>query len=167
MRLSSAVVLGAATSAAAFQDQPQKVLGNPSINTEKLGFDVDIDSWTKPLEDAFGKFSTEAKAIWDEVSMFAPDAVHAFKKQAAALKPKKHQRKPDSHWDSIVKGADIQGMWVQGENGDSHRKVGGRLENFNLRTKKVDPAKLGVDSVKQYTGYLDDEEKDKHLFYCK
>jgi cathepsin A (carboxypeptidase C) len=26
---------------------------------------------------------------------------------------------------------------------------------------------LGVDKVKQYSGYLDDEEEDKHLFYCE
>jgi len=31
--------------------------------------------------------------------------------------------------------------------------------------KKVDPSKLGVDTVKQYSGYLDDEKNDKHLFY--
>jgi hypothetical protein len=33
--------------------------------------------------------------------------------------------------------------------------------------KAVDPSKLGVDpGVKQYSGYLDDNENDKHLFYC-
>jgi cathepsin A (carboxypeptidase C) len=36
-----------------------------------------------------------------------------------------------------------------------------------MRVKKVDPAALGVDKVKQYSGYLDDEEEDKHLFYCE
>jgi cathepsin A (carboxypeptidase C) len=41
------------------------------------------------------------------------------------------------------------------------------LEQYNLRGKKVDPSKLGVDTVKQYSGYLDDEANDKHLFYCK
>ena len=25
----------------------------------------------------------------------------------------------------------------------------------------------GVDKVKQYSGYLDDDEEDKHLFYCE
>jgi cathepsin A (carboxypeptidase C) len=57
-------------------------------------------------------------------------------------------------------------MWVQ-EDGEKHRKVGGRLENYNLRAKAVDPSKLAVDSVKQYSGYLDDEANDKHLFYCE
>ena len=46
-------------------------------------------------------------------------------------------------------------------------EIDGKLETYNLRAKKVDPSKLGVDTVKQFSGYLDDEENDKHLFYCK
>ena len=31
----------------------------------------------------------------------------------------------------------------------------------------MDPSSLGVDpDVKQMSGYLDDNENDKHLFYC-
>ncbi len=40
------------------------------------------------------------------------------------------------------------------------------LSNYKLRGKTVDPSALGVDTVKQYAGYLDDNEKNKHLFYC-
>ncbi|KAG6024525.1 hypothetical protein E4U41_001760 [Claviceps citrina] len=163
----SALVLGAASSAVGLQDQ--KVLNDPS----KLPYGIDLgsirnldfDSWSKPLRDAFGEASAEAKGIWDEVSMLAPDAVKAFKMHVVNAMPKKHSRIPDSKWDHVVKGADVQSLWVENEEGESHRKVGGRLENYSLRAKKVDPAKLGVDKVKQYSGYLDDEEKDKHLFY--
>jgi cathepsin A (carboxypeptidase C) len=81
--------------------------------------------------------------------------------------PKKHSRKPDSAWDHVTKGADVQDIWVKGEDGEDKRKVGGRLENYSLRAKKVDTSKLGVDTVKQFSGYLDDDEEDKHLFYCK
>lgn len=163
MRLStSALVLGAASSAVGLQDQ--KVLGpesgKPIIDLE------DIADWTRPLEKFFGEFTSEAKAVWDEVSSLAPDAVEAFKQQAVGTKPKKNTRRPDSHWDHIVKGADVQSVWVE-KNGEPHREVGGKLDNYNLRAKKVDPSKLGVDTVKQYSGYLDDEEEDKHLFYCK
>ena len=59
----------------------------------------------------------------------------------------------------------IQDVWVTGESGQKERLIGGNLEAFNLRTKKIDPRKLGVDKVKQYSGYLDDDEDDKHLFY--
>ena len=175
MRLStSALVLGAASSALAAQNQ--KVLGNPSHN-KPLGVDVhkiadkiselDFDAWSKPLKEAFGEASSEAKAVWDEVTMLAPDAVDAFKKQVFGPKPKKSSRIPDNKWDHVVHGADVQSVWVKNDKGESHRKVGGKLENFSLRAKKVDPSKLGVDKVKQYSGYLDDNENDKHLFYCK
>lgn len=160
MRLStSALVLGAASSAVGFQDQ--KILGGSNGKPA-----VDVESWTKGLEDIFGEASAEAKAAWDEVSMLVPGAFEAMKQQLLPTQPKKSYRKPDSHWDHVVKGASVQDVWVE-KDGERHREVGGRLENYNLRAKKVDPSKLGVDKVKQYSGYLDDEEQDKHLFYCK
>lgn len=167
MRLSSsALVLGAASSVLAVQDQV--VLGGSSSKPiASPAFGLEFDSWAKPLKEAFGEITSEAKAIWEEVALFAPEAVEAFKKQTRPVKAKKHTRKPDSKWDHVLKGADLQSIWVKGEKGESRRKVGGKLENYNLRTKKVDPSKLGVDTVKQYSGYLDDDEKDKHLFYCE
>ena len=81
--------------------------------------------------------------------------------------PKKHTRRPNSHWDHIVKGADIQSVWVENSKGEKEREIDGKLEDYSLRAKKVDPSGLGVDpGVKQYSGYLDDDENDKHLFYC-
>ena len=82
--------------------------------------------------------------------------------------PKKHTRRPDSHWDHIVRGHDIQSVWVENANGEKEREIEGQLEAYDLRVKKVDPGSLGIDpDVKQYSGYLDDNENDKHLFYCK
>ena len=167
MRFStSAALLGFASSAAAFQDQ--QVLGGAPAKFDKPAVEADADSWVQKFEAAFGELTHEAKAAWDEVSPFVgPEAIEVLKKKIVGSKAKPHTRRPDSEWDHVVKGADVQSIWVQGEDGESHRKVGGRLENFNLRAKKVDPSKLGVDTVKQYTGYLDDDEQDKHLFYCK
>lgn len=165
MRLStSALLLGAASTAVG--SQHQKVLGGHSSAKAPFGLDIDFDSWTKPLKEAYGEVTSEVKAVWDEVAMLAPDAFDAFKKQIQATKPKKPTRKDSNKWDHIVHGADIQKIWVENEKGESHRKVGGKLDNFSLRAKKVDPSKLGVDKVKQYSGYLDDNDKDKHLFYC-
>jgi cathepsin A (carboxypeptidase C) len=167
MRLStSALVLGAASSALALQDQ--KVLGDPSSESKvNFGVDMDFESWATSMKDSFGELTADAKALWDEVSLLAPDAMEAFQAHVKSIKPKKNNRKPDSHWDHVVKGADVQNLWVESASGESRRKVGGKLSNYGLRAKKVDPAKLGVDSVKQFSGYLDDDEKDKHLFYCK
>lgn len=81
---------------------------------------------------------------------------------------KKHFRRPDKEWDYIVKGVEIESAFVLNENVEKERELDGDFETYHLRGKKVDPSKLGVDpGVKQYSGYLDDNENDKHLFYCE
>ena len=127
-----------------------------------------LDTWTKPLQslqDSLKSLTKDARAVWDEVAMLYPDALD----QASFFSPpKKHSRRPDSYWDHITMGADVQSVWVKNEKGEQEREIDGRLEAYNLRTKKVDPTSLGVDpGVQQYSGYLDDNENDKHLFYCK
>lgn len=151
----SALLFGAASAAVAPQQQILKAPKQAS------------DSWTKPLhnlQDSLKSLTGEARQLWDEVAMMFPESMD----QASFFSlPKPHTRKHDSEWDHILKGADVQSVWVENAKGEKERDVDGRLENYNLRTKKVDPAALGVDKVKQYSGYLDDEEEDKHLFYCK
>ncbi|OBR13777.1 Serine carboxypeptidase [Colletotrichum higginsianum IMI 349063] len=160
MRFSaSALVLGAASTAVALD---QQVLGGNDSPFDSIK--VAGQNWLSTFEEKFGQMTTEAKAVWDEITLLAPDAVESFKKNAIPPKPKPAHRKSDKKWDHVVKGADVQDMWVE-KNGEKHRKIAGDLKNFNLRAKKVDPAALGVDKVKQYSGYLDDEENDKHLFY--
>ena len=73
-------------------------------------------------------------------------------------------RRPDSFWDHIVKGADVQ---AESKKPGAHKRLEGQLANYQLRVRQNDPATLGVDKVKQLSGYLDDEEADKHLFYCR
>jgi cathepsin A (carboxypeptidase C) len=173
MRLTatSALLLGAASSAVAFEDQ--QPLGQPKPFPVGEGhaqpflgdLNIEVPSWMQPLEKMFGELTAEAKAVWDEVAMLAPESVESFKKQVLGAKPKPSTRRPDHKWDHVVKGADVQAIWAQDENGESYRPIGGELENHNLRVKSVDPSKLGVDSVKQYSGYLDNEANDKHLFY--
>lgn len=123
------------------------------------------DSWTKPLhnlEESLKSLTGEARRIWDEVALMFPGS---FEQAAFFTAPKPHTRKPDHEWDHVVKGADVQSVWVENANGEKERELDGKLENYNLRVKAVDPSSLGVDKVKQYSGYLDDEEEDKHLFY--
>lgn len=40
-----------------------------------------------------------------------------------------------------------------------------KFEDYQLRIKKTNPAALGVDTVEQYSGYLDINSVDKHFFY--
>ena len=154
--LASSLLFGAASAAVS----PQQHVLQPPEKASEL--------WTKPLphlQESLESFTGEARAIWDEVATIFPEAMD---KASFMSPPKKHTRRPDSHWDHIMKGAEVQAIWTENQDGQREREVDGKLEAYNLRSKKVDPSSLGVDpGVKQYSGYLDDEENDKHLFYCE
>jgi cathepsin A (carboxypeptidase C) len=158
----SALLVGAATAAVAPQQQQQHVLKFPDSFSE-----LKENAWSKPLqtlEESLKSLTGEARATWDEVANMFPES---FEKASFFSTPKEHTRKHDSEWDHIVKGADVQSVWVENAAGEQEREIDGKLEQFDLRVKKVDPSVLGVDTVKQYSGYLDDNEEDKHLFYCE
>ncbi|CEJ90372.1 hypothetical protein VHEMI06161 [[Torrubiella] hemipterigena] len=159
----SALVLGVASTALAADSQ--KVLNKPSFGG--LGLDLDFDVWSRPMKSLWGDISEEAKATWNEISLLAPEAVAAFKESLKPSAPRKINRKPDSHWDSIVHGADVSGANVANKFTKERKpaKISGKLENYSLRSRAVDTVKLGLDKVKQYAGYLDDNDQDKHLFY--
>ncbi|CAG8949402.1 hypothetical protein HYFRA_00005031 [Hymenoscyphus fraxineus] len=160
--LTSTILLGAASTATASQ---QQILGGNAQNPLEQITKPVSDAWSKTLghlSESMGEMSGEVKQVWDEVNMLFPEAMEKANLFSA---PKPHKKRPDSTWDYIVKGADVQSVWVENSSGEKEREIDGKLENYNLRAKKVDPSKLGVDTVKQYSGYLDDEEKDKHLFY--
>jgi cathepsin A (carboxypeptidase C) len=160
----SLLLAGSALAAASppFQ-QPLGLFHPPSEEVQR----PILDKISKPIED-FKKtlkgLSNEARKAWDEVSFLFPEA---FDPKNFFSLPKPHQTRPDHEWDVITKGEDLQAVWIEGANGEKHREIDGHLNPYSLRTKKVDPSALGIDSVKQYSGYLDDDETDKHLFYCK
>ena len=125
------------------------------------------DTWSKPLQDlkaSLKSLSASARAAWDEVSLFYPEELD---KVTFFSQPKKHTRKHDSYWDYITRGADVQSVWVENTKGEKERELDGQLEDYDLRSRSVDPGALGVDpNVTQFSGYLDDNANDKHLFYC-
>ncbi len=155
--VTSSLLVGAVTTNAL--SPVQQVLQAPKQASE---------AWTNPLhnlQDSLKSLTGEARALWDEVVMMFPEAMD---KTIFFSPPKKHTRRPDSHWDNIIKGANVQSVWVENAKGEKEREVDGKLEAYNLRSKRIDPSTLGVDpGVKQYSGYLDDTQNDKHLFYCK
>ena len=170
MRILPTTLLVGAASAAA--PPFQQVMGIQQEQLEDVvqqghnAFKQSSNILSKPfqqLQDNLKTLSGEARSYWEEVSNYFPHMDHA----PMLSLPKKHTRRPDSHWDHIVSGAEVQSMWVSGVDGTKERKIDGKLEAYDLRVKKVDPSSLGVDPhVKQYSGYLDDNENDKHLFYC-
>lgn len=153
--LATSLLVGAAS---AWSSPFQHVLQPPQEASE---------AWTKPLrnlQESLKSLTGDARAVWDEVAQMFPQEMD---RTTFFSPPKKHSRRPDDFWHHIIKGADVQSVWVENENGEKERDVEGKLEDYNLRTRKVDPSSLGVDpAVKQYSGYLDDEANDKHLFYC-
>jgi cathepsin A (carboxypeptidase C) len=160
--LPATLLIGAAAAAV---PQVQQVLDLPK-DLPKKGAEA-VSQISQPLQhlkDHLKSLSDDARGLWDEVSSIFPGAMESV---SMLSMPKKHTRRPDSHWDHIVRGSDVQDVWVTGANGEKEREVDGKLESYDLRVKKVDPSSLGVDTVKQYSGYLDDNENDKHLFYCK
>jgi cathepsin A (carboxypeptidase C) len=164
--LASTVLLGAASAAITPQ---QQILKNPFKGETPLKDTVKpvSDAWSKPLSsisESLKGMTAEAKEIWDEVAMHFPAEME---KASLFSSPKPNYRKPDSAWDYVIKGSDVQSVWIENSNGEKEREIDGKLDAYNLRAKKIDPSKLGVDTVKQYSGYLDDEANDKHLFYCK
>jgi len=178
MKLSTSATLVLGAAASTVLAAQQQVLQSPHRHGDQPELVQDDTAGHASLEDMFGAVGVTAEAAWDRVTGMMPsgfdaeslvdlkDDVLTAIKAAKGLPPKKASRKPDSHWDFHVSGSDVEREWVGVETEDAHRAVGGNLAQYKLRAKKVDPSKVGVDpGVKQYSGYLDDEENDKHLFY--
>ena len=168
--LTSSLLLGASL-AAAYGPGPEQI---PLQDNTKIREQY-AKIKSQPLEKLTGgvleklkhtahEMTDDVRGAWEEVSRLFPESITQL---GFPLPVKSHKRKPDSEWDHVVKGADIQSVWVENAKGEKEREIEGHLEPYTLRVKKNDPSKLGVDKVKQYSGYLDDEEEDKHLFYCK
>lgn len=101
----------------------------------------------------------EAAAIWESVAELYPeDTLEALQNMKREWKPKKAIKRDDKEWDYIISGDQLETMMAKGE----HKKLSGNFKNKKLRIKK--PLDLGIDSVKQYSGYLDIDD-DKHFFF--
>jgi cathepsin A (carboxypeptidase C) len=146
MKAFTAALLVGATAAAVAEQQPMQL--PKSLPQEAKNA---LSNQLHNLKDILGSLTSEARAVWDEVALMYPEDM------AAA-----------SEWDYHVKGEEVQSIWVNNKIGEKEREVDGKIGTYDLRVKKVDPSALGVDpGVKQYSGYLDDNENDKHLFYCE
>jgi cathepsin A (carboxypeptidase C) len=159
MRVATTALFAGAVLAAAPAQQPLQQLPK-SFPTEAKDL---LNEQLHHLKDALRGLTSEAAAVWDEVADLYPEDMSAA---SFFSTPKKHTRRPDHEWDHIVRGADVQQVWIENEHGEKEREIHGKLDTYDLRVQSVDPSQLKVDpGVKQYSGYLDDNENDKHLFY--
>lgn len=162
------LLLGAASAVFSPEQQVLKAPGQISSAARKAvgAIDPASDALTKTLNElkqSLHGLTHEAEQLWEDIFAAMPEAFNATKLMS---QPKPATRRPDSEWDHHVSGASIQELWTANSEGVQERAISGKLDNYNMRVKSVDPKALGVDTVKQYSGYLDDEEEDKHLFYC-
>ncbi|AQZ13501.1 PRC1 (YMR297W) [Zygosaccharomyces parabailii] len=131
--------LGAASLANGFSfQQPFAFDESPSL------LDKAIAALGLDRSDVRGSLSTELKKAWDEIPLRFPSEVSNME---FTTKPRHGTLKHKEDWDFRVQSDDVK--------------------NYQLRVNKIkDPKILGIDpDVKQYTGYLDVEEEDKHFFF--
>jgi cathepsin A (carboxypeptidase C) len=109
-----------------------------------------------------GEHTAEAITAWNRIAELYPeDTISAVQALLNKSKPKSGVKKiPDNKWDYVVEGNDVVSALGS--------KIGGheKLKGTKLRIKK--PNGLGIDKdIKQYSGYLDVDDDDKHFFFCK
>lgn len=132
------------------------------LSSKQLAMSAKIVEFSDYLEDVFSTVTTQEQM--DHVTKGFSEMLQ----KSLMSEPKPHVRKHDSEWDHIISGADIESAWMYDvATGEQRREIDGHLGDYSMRTKKVDPSSLGIDKVKQYSGYLDDDKEDKHLFYCE
>jgi cathepsin A (carboxypeptidase C) len=97
-----------------------------------------VSTIAKYLNQPLDSISKESKKVWSQLLLDFPETVNNLNFKSA---PKKASKKK---FDFHVKDA--------------------KHPNHQLRVKST-PQDLGIDTVNQYTGYLDIEDEDKHFFY--
>jgi len=125
-----------------------------------------LSSTYSKLKALHGEIPSEAIPIWNEVAELYPgDTTDAIQRLASkGFKPKVASKRPDSDYDYIISGEELESMFnTQEGTGERRKKFGGNFKNKKLRIKK--PNSLGIDeNVKQLSGYLDVDD-DKHFFF--
>ncbi|OBA20582.1 hypothetical protein METBIDRAFT_32558 [Metschnikowia bicuspidata var. bicuspidata NRRL YB-4993] len=95
---------------------------------------------TQYFSEPFGEIPPDAVKVWQDMFLEFPKQIA----QMSFKTPPKKATKNISAFDFHVSDT--------------------KFPNHQLRVKST-PEELGIDTVKQYTGYLDVEDEDKHFFY--
>jgi len=136
----------------------QKPLGGDITPEHHPEYAAQFGSVVDSIADHLKALPAATRELWSEVENFLP---RKLDQMSMVSLPKPHTKRPAASWDYHVSGENVASLTEDGQ-----KKIQGDLDQYTLRGKKVDPSKLGIDpGVKQYSGYLDDNENDKHLFY--
>lgn len=111
------------------------------VDNFDIGKNNVIESIAKYLNEPLSEIPKNTKQIWLEMMLQFPDTVGKmnFKTNPKTVTPK---------------SSDMFDFHVEDT----------KVPNHKLRVKST-PKDLGIDDVKQYTGYLDVKDEDKHFFY--
>lgn len=145
--------------AAFFPNAEQKPL---AASSSQSTLSPSLAQISEHLHSLGGDFTSEAITAWNKIAELYPeDTISAVQAMLGMGKPKAGvTKKPDSHWDFIVQGDEV--VSALGSEIEGHEK----LKGTKLRIKK--PNGLGIDAgIKQYSGYLDVDDDEKHFFFCK
>lgn len=134
-----------------FTDNLQQVISDKFTSASAqyselfAALDLSKDAWlskfAQVINEPASAISSEAKKAWSEVLLKFPESVASLK------------------FSSSPRGSKIKAQSAF----DFHVALD-KVPNHKLRVKST-PEDLGIDSVKQYSGYLDVEEDDKHFFF--
>ena len=115
-----------------------------SYNQAAQTFEAMSSDLVQLLASALGEdvplITSEERSLWSEVLLKFPTQVALMRIASSPLKPVQEKVLFDFH------------------------VTDAKLPDHALRVKST-PEDLGIDTVKQYTGYLDVVEEDKHFFY--
>lgn len=103
-----------------------------------------LDQVAKLTGESIDSIDKSIQSTWADMELRYPEMVSKLNFKTKPLFS--INKKPESFWDFHVTNPD-------------------KLANYQLRVKKTDPESLGIDDTKQYSGYLDDTQEDKHWFY--
>lgn len=107
-------------------------------NSISFGSDKLFSKIGEFLNEPLSKLTKETKELWKDMLLQYPNALTSISTKIPG------KNSITQKFDYFVKDA--------------------KYENHQLRVKSV-PKSLGIDDVKQYSGYLDIEDEDKHFFY--
>ena len=140
-----------------FFDENVVQLGHDSFNMDSLAEkSSEFLSYLRNLESEMAKAPEQdrhlLRSAWKELAKMSPS------KQLEYLR--RYQSKFHVNQDQM------NNKVVATQNDDQYETVTSqRFEGYSLSIAKTKPESLGLDTVKQHTGYLDVDALDKHFFY--
>ncbi|CAG86697.2 DEHA2D02244p [Debaryomyces hansenii CBS767] len=132
------------------------------VNTETIDGDA-------PKE--FDFLAEQRKKLGNIKESFNEDVVYAWEEMQKKLSPQRLQRKIDEYNSQFKVSSEnmnnrVKETFKSYSSGDDFEVLSAdRFADHTLRIKETNPEVLGLDTVKQYTGYLDVNDLDKHFFY--